>query len=158
MASIALPRLRVLLPGLWAGALIAVALVATPAPFATLSVADAGRVVARVLAQEAYASLGFGVALLLLERQAARRRAVAGAGSQFSIEAALVLGAIFCTVLGYFAVQPFMPAARAGQGVASFAQLHAASAACYVVKTVLVLVLAWRNAAANRSPVSPASS
>ena len=52
MAARAVKRLRVLLPGLWLGLLLTVALVATPAPFATLAQADAGRVVARVLAQE----------------------------------------------------------------------------------------------------------
>jgi hypothetical protein len=137
---------RSLLPAFWAGGLVTVAAIATPAPFATLAVADAGRVVARVLAQEAYASLVLGVVLLLLERWAARRQAVDGGGSQFSAGMVMALAALFCTVLGYFAVQPLMPAARAGQGALSFAQLHAASAFCYGVKLLLVLALAWRNA------------
>jgi hypothetical protein len=140
----ALDRLRILLPALWAGGLIAVAAIATPAPFATLTGADAGRVVARVFAHEAHASLVFGVIVLLLERRAAKRGASEGAGSQFSANVALALGAIFCTVLGYFALQPLMPAARAGQGAFSFGQLHAASALCYVLKVALIVALAWR--------------
>jgi len=36
--------------------------------------------------------------------------------------------------------------ARAGQGLLSFGQLHALSAAFYIVKTGLVLALAWRSA------------
>jgi hypothetical protein len=150
-------RLRVVLPGLWAGLLLCVAALATPAPFALLERADAGRVVGRMLAQEAYTSLALGVLVLLLERSVARRAAADGAGSQFSAGMVLALGALFCTVAGYFAVQPIMAAARAGQGPLSFGQLHAVSAAFFVVKTLLVLALAWiaaRPAAAISRPAS----
>jgi hypothetical protein len=150
-----LERWRRLLPGPWLGLLLCVALVATPAPFALLAKADAGRVVARILAQEAYASLALGIILLVLERVAAKRSAKSGQGSQFSVGMVLALGAVFCTVAGYFAVQPMMPAAREGQGVLSFGQLHAISAAFYVVKAALVLALVWRAAAAaTRQPSS----
>ena len=137
-------RLRLLLPGLWAGMLLCLALLATPAPFAALAPADAGRVVARLLAQEAYLSLAFGVLLLGLDRLVARRTDSVGIGSQFSVGTVLCLGALFCTVAGYFALQPLMAAARAGQGPLSFGQLHALSATFYIVKTGLVLALAWR--------------
>jgi Domain of unknown function (DUF4149) len=149
-------RWRALLPGLWAGALLCVALLATPAPFAVLAQADAGRVVGRVLAQEAAASLGLGIVLLLLERVAARRAAANGTGTQFSTGMVLALGALFCTVAGYYAVQPMMAAARAGQGALSFGQLHAISAAFFVLKAGLVLVLAWRASGgwATRLPSS----
>ena len=141
-----LERARRLLPGLWAGWLLCVALLATPAVFAQLSGAEAGRMVGRMLAQEAYTSLALGVILVALERVAARRAALAGSGPQFSPGMVLALGALFCTVAGYFAIQPLMPAAKAGQGALSFGQLHAASAAFYVVKGLLVLALAWRAA------------
>lgn len=137
-------RLRRLLPGLWAGWLLCTALLATPAPFATLLPADAGRVVGRMLAQEAYTSLALGLVLLVLERIAARRSAASGGGSQFSAGMALAVGTLFCTIAGYFALQPMMDAARAGQGPLSFGQLHAVSAAFFVVKAGLVLALAWR--------------
>lgn len=152
MSSTALDRLRALLPAIWAGALLTVAAVATPAAFAILPAADAGRVVARVLAQEAGISLALGVIVLLLERHAAGRAAVEHGGSRFSAGMLLALGTFFCTVLGYYALQPLMQAARAGQGAFSFAQLHAVSAASYVVKTGLVLALAWRAAAAASLP------
>ena len=135
-------RWRRLLPGLWAGFLLCVALVATPAPFALLATADAGRVAGRILAHEAYASVVLGVAVLLLER--ARARQVGGRA--FGLGFGLALGAIFCTVAGYFALQPMMAAARAGQGALSFGQLHAVSAAFYVVKVIVVMALAWRAA------------
>ena len=143
-------RWRRLLPGLWAGALLCVALLATPSAFATLLPSDAGRTVARMLAQEAYTSLALGLVMLVLERAVARR-----AGSaQFSMGMALALVTLFCTVAGYFAVQPMMAAARAGQGSLSFGQLHAVSSAFFVVKGCAVLALAWRassNATALRA-------
>ena len=141
-----LQRWRRLLPGLWAGGLLCVAGLATPAPFALLPQVDAGRVAGRMLAQEAYASLVLGIVLLVLERLVARRESAAGQGSQFSTGMVLALGAVFCTVAGYFALQPMMAAARAGQGPLTFAQLHALSAVFYGVKVVLVAALAWRAA------------
>jgi hypothetical protein len=146
-------RLRVVLPALWAGVLACVGLIATPAPFAALSSADAGRVVARILAHEAYVSLALGVVVLLLERQAAQRAAVAGHGSLMSRNMVLALGTLFCTVAGYFAIQPLMDAARAGQVKIPFAVLHAVSSGFFVLKAILVLALAWR-VAGNREPAT----
>ena len=152
-----LERARRLLPGLWAGWLLCVALLATPAVFSQLSGAEAGRLVGRMLAQEAYTSLALGVVLLALERLAARHAAQSGTGPQFSTGMVLALGALFCTVAGYFGIQPMMPAARAGQGVFSFGQLHAASAVFYVIKGLLVLALAWLAARPSPSPSPPAT-
>lgn len=147
--------LRRLLPGLWAGLLLTVALVTTPAPFAVLPQADAGRVVARILASEAYASLALGALLLGLERVRAKQRVDAGQGSQFSLGMALAAGGLFCTVAGYFALQPLMAAAKAGQGALSFGQLHALSAVFYGLKALLVLALAVLAARAPGGAVSP---
>jgi len=137
-------RLRVLLAALWAGVLLAVALIATPAAFATLPAAEAGRVVARVLSVEAHLSLVMAMLLFLLERRRSR-----DGGPAMTAEVLLVLGALFCTVFGYFAMQPMMEAARAGEGRWSFATLHTASLAFHGLKAVLVLVLAWRGTAAR---------
>jgi hypothetical protein len=138
-------RWRRLLPALWAGWMLCVALLATPAPFATLATQEAGRVVGRMLAQEAYSALLMGIVIVLFERAAARR----GPGPQFSLDMGLALGTIFCTVAGYFALQPMLVAARAGQGALSFGQLHAISVAFFGVKLVLVLTLAWRASRAS---------
>ena len=137
-------RWQRLLVGAWLGALLAIALIATPAPFATLASADAGRVVARILAQEAYLSLALGLVMLVLTRQSARRAAESGAGSQFSAEMVLAVLTLLCTILGYFGVQPMMAEARAGRGAFSFGQLHVASTGFYLIKTALVAALAWR--------------
>lgn len=145
----ALDRWRRLLPGLWLGWLLCVAIVATPAAFALLERADAGRVVARVLGWEAHSALLFGAALLALERVRAKRLADDGGSSQFSAGMALAAGALFCTVVGYFGLQPMMAAARAGQGGLSFGQLHAVSMVFYGLKLVCVAALAWRASAAG---------
>ena len=152
-------RLRRLLPALWAGGLLCIALIATPAPFALLDRADAGRVVARLFVQEAWLSLVGAMGLLVLERARALAVAQAGQGSVLSAEILLVLGTVFCTVAGYFGVQTLMPAARLGQGAFSFGQLHALSFGLFGLKTVLVLALAWRGTqAAKPGKLNPAPS
>ena len=113
-----LERLRRLLPGCWAGALLCLALIAAPAIFALLERADAGRVVSRIFLHEAWLSLVLGLVLLVLERLRASR----GLNSALSAEILLTLGTMFCTLAGYFAVQPFMTAARAGESALSFGQ------------------------------------
>jgi len=132
--------------GLWAGVLLCIAAIATPAAFAVLASADAGRVVARIFMPEAYLSLGVAIVLFAIERQRSRQVAEAGAGSVFSTNLVLLLGTLFCTVAGYFALQPMMAAARAGQGSVSFMTLHAISLGFFALKGLLVLALAWRLA------------
>ena len=105
-----------------------------------------------MLAQEAYTSLALGVLLLVLERLAARRAAAAGQGSQFSAGMVLALGALFCTVAGYFALQPMMAAARAGQGRAELRPAARRQRGLLRASSwLLVLALAWRAAGARRS-------
>jgi hypothetical protein len=137
--------LRRFLPGVWLGLLVGVALIATPAPFATLAPADAGRVVRRIFAVEAPTSLALGVLSLLLERHAGLLRHERTGTSQFTAEMMLVLGALFCTVLGYYGLQPLMEQARAGGGT-DFGRLHLASTALFGLKGLLVLGLAWKAA------------
>lgn len=144
-------RARRLIPGLWAGALLCVALMAAPAPFATLAPQDAGRVVARLFAQEAYLSLGLAAAVLLLERRHAAVAADARGASRFSIPMVLALVALFCTVAGYFGLQPMLGAARAGQGAWTFGQLHAVSLGFFAIKMAAVVMLAWRVARPNQA-------
>jgi hypothetical protein len=132
------------LAGAWFGLLAAIAFIAAPSAFATLARADAGRYVARVFALEAWASLAIALLLLFAEQRRARVDAHAGRGSVMSGATLLLFGAIFCTVLGRFGIEPMMAAARTGDGVWSFGALHAASTALYAVKALLVLVLAWR--------------
>ena len=137
-------RFAALITGLWAGVLLCIGAIAAPAAFAALAAPDAGRVVSRMFAQEAYLSLVVAVVLFAIERQRSRDAAATGTGSVFSVNLMLLLGTLFCTVAGYFAVQPMLEAARAGTGAVSFATLHAVSAGFFVLKGLLVLALAWR--------------
>ena len=137
-------RLAAVLAGLWAGILLCIGAIAAPSAFATLASADAGRFVGRVFMQEAYLSLAVAIVLFMVERQRSRDAAEAGSGSVFSANLLILLGTLFCTVGGYFAVQPTMAAARAGQGTVSFMALHAVSGGLFALKGLLVLSLAWR--------------
>ena len=137
-------RVAAVVAGLWAGILLCVGAIAAPSAFATLAPTDAGRFVARMFMQEAYLSLAVAIVLFVIERQRSRQVAAAGAGSIFSTNLVLLLATLFCTVAGYFAVQPMMAAARAGQGTLSFMTLHAVSGGLFVLKGLLVLALTWR--------------
>jgi hypothetical protein len=138
------PRLGAWLAGLWAGVLLCIAFIATPAPFATLSTQDAGRVVGRIFAHEAYLGLGFAAALFLIVRRQADIAAAEGRGSVLSTNMLLVFGTLFCTIAGYFALLPVLELARAGQGMLSFGALHGVSMAFFALKAAIVLTLAWR--------------
>lgn len=137
-------RLQALLAALWGGLLLCVAFVATPSAFAVLDRVQAGAYVARVFALEAPISLALGLLLMLLERRLARDAVEGGgASNQFSARLLLPVVALFCTVAGYYGLQPLMADARAGLGVASFGALHGASLAFFGVKGLSVLALAW---------------
>jgi len=144
-----MPLLATLLAGMWAGVLACIAALAAPAAFAILPSADAGRVVGRMLSQEAYFSLGMACVLFAIERLRSQRAADAGTGSVFSANLVLLVGSVFCTVAGHFALQPMMAAARVGQGLWSFGALHAVSGGLFAVKGLLVLALAWRLSASS---------
>jgi hypothetical protein len=134
-----------LLPGLWAGMLLCIAGLAAPAAFSALASAEAGQVVTRIFLREAWLSLALAALLLALQRRQLRQARIGNA--------ALLWTTVVCTLLGYFAVQALMPAARVGQGLFSFGQLHLISTVIYGIKTLSVLVLAWRAAA--RTELNP---
>lgn len=139
-----LSRSRLLLAALWGGFLLCIALVAAPSAFAVLDRAQAGLVVGRLFALEANISLAVALLLLLIERKLAQSTG----RSLLSASMLLPAGALFCTVAGYYALQPLMVAARAGQGDWSFLTLHALSFGFFGSKTLLVLILAWRSSKA----------
>lgn len=138
-------RFRALLAALWGGLLLSVAWVAAPSAFAVLERAQAGLLVARLFSLEAQLSLAAGVLLMLMERRLARDRGLPAISAEFLLPAA----AVFCTVAGYYALQPMMAAAKSGQGPWSFGALHGVSLVFYGIKLLLVLALAWRSTAAK---------
>jgi hypothetical protein len=142
-----LPRLSGWLSGLWAGVLVAIVAIAAPSAFAVLDRAQAGLVARRLFMIEAHLAVALALALFMVERLLARRAARETGASLFNANMVLLLGALFCTVAGYFALEPMLEAARAGKGPYSFGALHAAASALYALKMALVLVLAWRTTA-----------
>jgi nitrate reductase gamma subunit len=138
-------RLQALLAALWGGFLLCVAFAAAPSAFAVLAASDAGLFVGRLFAVEAQVSLVAAVILMLLERRLARDASEAAGTTVDVFSARLLLPAValFCTVAGYYGLQPMMADAKAGVGVASFGALHGASLALFGVKGLAVLALAW---------------
>ncbi|HEX6364250.1 MAG TPA: DUF4149 domain-containing protein [Albitalea sp.] len=149
-------RFAAWLAGVWTGVLAAIGLIAAPAAFAVVPPQTAGMIAGRMFAREAYAGIAVAVVLFVILRRSARARAAAGTGSVLSADMLLVLGALFCTIVGYFAVLPMMASARAGQGTLSFGALHGISTGFFALKALLFAVLAWRLA--PRAAVSPARS
>jgi hypothetical protein len=142
MRALTWPGWAVLLAAMWAGLLVCVAFIATPAAFSGLPYRDAGRVAAQMLAREAAVSLLLGMAVLMVERRIGRDAADAVGGSQFTTPMLLALGAIACTVVGCYGVLPQMDAARSGQSSLSVGQWHAVSVGFFGLKLLLVLLLA----------------
>jgi hypothetical protein len=140
-----LRQLAAWLAGAWCGLIAGIGFVAAPALFATLARAEAGRVAARLFEVDAYLGLALGAVLLVLALRVARDRPEGG--SRFSVEMMLALGALFCVVAGHFALQPMIEAVHAGTSSISFALLHGVASAFFVVKFVVVAILAWRLAA-----------
>lgn len=142
-------RAQSLLAGLWSGALLAIGGVAAPALFSVLERQSAGAGAGQIFHIESRLSLAFAILLFVLERRRVRDAVEEGASqSAMSDNLLLVLGALFLTVLGGFALQPMIQAAKAGEPTAlSFAALHGISATLYWCKSLLVLALAWRMTA-----------
>jgi Domain of unknown function (DUF4149) len=137
--------LRRLLPGIWFGVLLAIALIATPAASMSLDRASFGAVARAIFAREAPVSLILGVVLLVIERRDALARHMATGVSQFSTEMVLAIVALFCTVAGYYGLEPMMEQARLGAASSpTFMQLHAVSLAFFGAKGLAVLALAWK--------------
>ena len=137
--------LRRLLPGVWFGVLLAIALIAAPAASMSLDRASFGAVARAIFAREAPTSLILGVVLLVIERRDALARHMATGVSQFSTEMVLAIVALFCTVAGYYGLEPMMEQARSGAATSlTFMQLHAVSLAFFGVKGLAVLALAWK--------------
>ena len=137
--------LRRLLPGLWFGVLLAIALIATPAASISLDKVSFGAVARAIFAREAPTSLIFGVLILVIERRDALARHMATGVTQFSTEMLLAAGALFCTVAGYYGLLPAMEQARLGGPTQlTFLQLHALSLAFFGLRGLLVLALAWK--------------
>ena len=137
-------RVAAVLAGLWAGAVLAVAFIGTPAGFALVPRDVAGKLAGFMLAREAYLSIAMSVVLFVVVRAEARSAARLKQGSVLSANVLLVMGALLSTVFGHFGIGSAMDAAREGKGALSFGALHGISVLFFGLKGLLVIALAWR--------------
>jgi len=118
-----------------------VAALVAPSAFAMLERNQAGVLMRRVFELDAQFSLAAGLVLVLMARRLQRD---GESVRTLTVDLILPLAALLSTVAGYYALQPYMEAARAGQGAMSFGALHAISSVFYAIKGLAVLALAWR--------------
>ncbi|MGI4812415.1 MAG: DUF4149 domain-containing protein [Janthinobacterium lividum] len=134
---------------LWVGSLLTVGYLTAPVLFATLARTEAGDVVSRLLRIEAILGVVCAVVLWVLCNRLLR----AGA-TGYRRERWIVLLMLACTLLGYFALQPFMHALRVAaerDGVDllhspnawRFGVLHAVSSLLYLIQSLAGLALVW---------------
>ena len=131
----------------WVGVMAGVGAIAAPVLFSVLPRAEAGLVAGRLFSVEATVGIALGALLALIGLQLGRDRAERGQGSRFGAELVLALAALFCIVVGHYALLPMIEAARAGQGALSFRALHAIATALFIARIAVVCVLAWRLSA-----------
>lgn len=143
-------RIVLLLTTVWVGSMWTIGYLVAPTLFATLADgALAGSIAGQLFRIEAWLALACGLSLLGLLRldgavAEGRRRGVS----------LLVLGMLACTVLGYFALNPFMAELREAAAVAGgawdpdararFGMLHGVSSVFYLVQSLLGVLLIWR--------------
>lgn len=134
-------RLQTILAAIWLGMVVALAAVAAPTLFQMLDRAVAGQVAGAMFRLEAQFGLGLAMALFLMERY--RARTTARAAGRMPMGALwLILGALFCTVLGHYGLQPMMEQSKAGLPTPlSFGMMHGLSSSLFVLKGLLLAVL-----------------
>lgn len=142
-----MPGMRVLVATLWAGSLWTIGYLVAPALFSTL--ADrvlAGTIAGQLFRIEAWVSVACAALLIAslifgnAESRPPRQRRLLF----------IILAMLFCTLAGYFGLQPFMAEVREAAGPggvmdsalrAKFGILHAASSAFYLVQSIFGIAL-----------------
>jgi drug/metabolite transporter superfamily protein YnfA len=145
-----LQRSRLLIATLWVGALWTTGFIVAPTLFATLADrALAGTIAGSLFRVIAWLSIVCAVVLLVLQWLTSRK---ADTVSSARGAVYLVFGMVFCTLVGYFGLQPYMAELRLVlHGTADmtqvvdaqrqFGMLHAASTGIYIVQSLLGLAL-----------------
>lgn len=145
-------RLFNLLSTIWVGSLLTTGYLVAPTLFALLAQTDAGNVAASLFRKQAYISVICGVLLLLFVNREMRIQS-AGETPQAIVQALrrarrVIVAMVLCTLIGYFALQPWMNALRlaaqsAGTDIghsafkAQFGALHGVSMVFYLVESLL---------------------
>ena len=140
-------RARILIATIWAGSLWTVGYLVAPTLFATLEERTlAGSIAGRIFRAEAWLSIFCALLLLVLlmfraidKHSVVRKRLLQ-----------LVVAMLFCTLVGYFGLQPFMNALREAAGSAGvmesgmkmrFGILHGISSLFYLIQSLLGVAL-----------------
>ena len=145
-------RLFNLFSTMWVGSLLTIGYLVAPTLFALLPQTLAGNVAASLFQKQAYLSVVCGVVLLVTANRAMRASVAGesvGSGARALRKARRVIVAmILCTLIGYFALQPWMNALRvaaeaAGTDIshsiykAKFGALHGVSMVFYLIESLL---------------------
>jgi hypothetical protein len=135
---------------LWVGSLWTIGYVVAPTLFATLSdKVLAGTTAGRLFQIEAWLSVGFAIALLMILKL---EKDKTGATDRSSLR--LLLYMLACSLIGYFALHPIMAALREASGPGGvmtsstrtqFGILHGVSSAIYVVQSLLGVALVFKT-------------
>ena len=140
-------RVRILVATLWAGSLWTIGYLVAPVLFSTLTDRVlAGTVAGQLFRIEAWVSVTCAAVLIasLIFGNADSRP-----GLQHRL-LFIILAMLFCTVVGYFGLQPFMAELREAAGPggvmdselrAKFGMLHAASSVLYLVQSLFGIAL-----------------
>lgn len=156
------PRLRLLLITFWVGSLWAIGYIVAPTLFATLADrALAGTIAGRLFRIEAWVTVVCSLLLIGMSLRTASRQDFAGEGNVPVARANstrktviwLAAGMLACTLMGYFALQPFMSTLReAAQGGVmneearkQFGMLHGVASVFYLIQSVLGIVLVLKQ-------------
>ncbi len=144
-------RARFLVTAFWVGSLWTVGYLVAPTLFATLGDRVlAGTVAGNIFRVEAWVSVGCGLALLLLNRL---DKPETGAVARRPLQG-LIIAMLVCTLVGYFAIEPFMAALREGAGLGGVMQsaartrfgiLHGLSSVFYLAESLLGVLLLLRT-------------
>ncbi|CAB3787194.1 DUF4149 domain-containing protein [Pararobbsia alpina] len=141
-------RLFNLFTTIWVGSLLTTGYIVAPTLFSLLSRTEAGDVAASLFRTQGFLSIVCGLVLLVIANRAIRL-AAGGQGVQTLRRARrLVVAMIVCTLLGYFALQPWMNSLRlaaqaAGTDVGHsafatrFGILHGVSSVFYLIESLL---------------------
>ncbi|RKP56756.1 DUF4149 domain-containing protein [Pararobbsia silviterrae] len=146
-------RLFNLISTIWVGSLLTTGYLVAPTLFALLSETDAGRVAANLFHTQAYVSVVSGIVLLLIANRVLRMRDAGASSIEIGAQALrrarrVIIAMIACTLVGYFALQPWMNALRiaaqtAGTDIShsayktQFGALHGVSMVFYLLESVL---------------------
>lgn len=128
----------------WCGVLLALAVGVAPVAFQSFPREVAGAFMGRLFAREAAATCAVAVLALVLYRQGRARHDAEGSAGGVDGVVLLIAGVLFCTVAGYYGLQPMMERARAGQGPLGFGTAHGLSMAFFALKLLLLGVASWR--------------